>query len=222
MNTDPTFERVRWRTRQQALSEMGLSPERIGLTTARLQRVRDALDFYVRRFWTVTPQGYVVLPRQALDTVPSEVRLRVLAKALKTVHPTQQEVSLAALERWELTRPRQTTLDGCVLVHTKTWLFVAREAARMTGRKDIQAGRITSWNRFHIWASQDVTVAGGGGESALPAAVRRAVPKIVHPTEARVSFMIGTQKELEKRIALDYNKQSGIQVFIAFDEGNSG
>ncbi|MBQ7412996.1 MAG: tRNA lysidine(34) synthetase TilS, partial [Alphaproteobacteria bacterium] len=161
MNADDSYERVRWRKRQSQLSAFGLTPEMIGKTTCRLNRVRQAMDFYTHRFEQalvdVDPRGYITISLSALNAVPLEIQLRVLLNGIKKISGIPL-LSLDGVERWLDRRPKQMTLGGCVLLQQQGLLFIARELTRMEKSKAIPANQPTNWDRFRILSSCPVQI----------------------------------------------------------------
>ena len=221
MNSDDSYERVRWRKRQSQLSAFGLTPEVIGKTAFRLNRVRQAMDFYTRRFEQaladVDPRGYMTISLSALNAVPMEIQLRVLLNGIKRISGIPL-LSLDGIERWLVRRPKQITLGGCILLQQQGLLFIARESARMEKVKMIPAHQPTDWDRFRVLSSCPVQIQAGNDDKTIPFAVRQSIPNIITDSSVSVSFMMETQKELEKKFSLDYKEKKIETVVIQFRE----
>ena len=157
MNTDDSYERVRWRNRQKQFDDYGLTTAVVGRSMKRLQRVREAVDFYVCRFFDtladIMPEGYALTQMQAFLQVPAEIRLRVLEKTIKVINPSVAVISLDGLEKWLEQMPKKATLGGCVLTIQKGVLFVSREASRMEKSIAVPKNKITHWDRFMVLSS---------------------------------------------------------------------
>ena len=228
MNYDQSYERVRWRNRQKDLSEYGLSPCVIERTVRRLQRVRTALDFYVRRFTDAlvdfNPEGYVSVSKQALDTLPDEIKLRVLAGILQKLNPKKETVSLDSLEKWLLENPKKTTMNGCVLAEKNGILFVAREYTRSPETVRVLPWVQTKIGDFVVLSSLAVDVSVGKtacSMTELPYCIRKSVPIVVSDTDILVYFLPKNKKELEKKLTLDYkNKKKHIICFQLKEKEN--
>ena len=220
MNDDETYERVRWRKRQEQLSRWGLTPALLGRITNRFSRIREALDFYVARFTDAlldfSPKGFASVQEQAFLSLPDEIRLRVLKKALEIIADDTSPVSLESLERWISLFPRKSTLAGCVLVRQGGLLFIARESSRMPSPKKIQIRKWTRWDRFMVLSSSPLQIQAGSDDKSIPFSVRQSVPKIITTSPVQVLFLTGNKKELEKKFAFEYKKGHHI-VFISFE-----
>ena len=216
MNADDSYERVRWRNRQKQFDDYGLTTAVVGRSMKRLQRVREAVDFYVGRFFDtladIMPEGYDLIQLQAFLQVPAEIRLRVLEKTIKVINPSVAVISLDGLEKWLEQMPKKSTLGGCVLTIQKGVLFVSREASRMAKPVVIPENKITHWDRFMVLSSCPIQLVVGNKDKTLPVDVRASIPSV--SDDVSMKFMCGTQKELEKRFALDYKKKK--IVFFMF------
>lgn len=215
MNADDSYERVRWRNRQKQFDDYGLTTAVLGRSMKRLQRVREAVDFYVCRFFDtladIMPEGYALTQMQAFLQVPAEIRLRVLEKTIKVINPSVAVISLDGLEKWLEQMPKKATLGGCVLTIQKGVLFVSREASRMEKSIAVPKNKITHWDRFMVLSSCPFQLTVGNKDKTLPIDVRASIPSVAE--DISIKFMCGTQKELEKRFALDYKKKK-IVIFL--------
>ena len=108
--------------------------------------------------------------------------------------------------------PKKSTLGGCVLTIQKGVLFVSREASRMAKPVVIPENKITHWDRFMVLSSCPIQLVVGNKDKTLPVDVRASIPSV--SDDVSMKFMCGTQKELEKRFALDYKKKK--IVFFMF------
>lgn len=221
MNGDEVYERVRWRNRQQTLSEIGLTPDVVDRTTRRLSRVRQALDFYTDRFMKaltdIHPEGYATITWQSLTAVPEEIAIRVVVRTLEIINPSLKNLSLDSVEKWWNQSPRQATLGGCVLVRQKGILFIAREPDRMARPAVVPAGVWSRWDRFRVFSSVPVQISNGGTDKELPALVRRSVPSVSAECPVRVCFGEKGQKKLENLFSSDYKNNNKNIVWIVFE-----
>ena len=216
MNVDESYERVRWRNRQEQMDAYGLTSTVLGRSIKRLQRVREAIDFYTARFFDtlvdVMPEGYALIQLQAFQMVPVEVRLRVIEKTLKEINPSVSVISLDAMEKWLDKMPKKATLAGCVLTLQKGALFVSREVSRLEQNASVPANTLTHWDRFLVLASCPVQIVWGNKDKSLPVDVRNSIPYV--SDNIPVKFIEGTQKGLEKQFALDYKKRKQKMVIF--------
>ncbi|MDY6407570.1 MAG: tRNA lysidine(34) synthetase TilS [Pseudomonadota bacterium] len=220
MNEDEAYERVRWRHRQQILSDCGLTPDRIGLSCRRLHRAKEALDFYANRFYDtladLSPTGFFTIQEQAFSTLPDEIKLRVISKIFSVLNPQKTPVSFESTEQWIDNYPKSATLGGCVLVRQSGLLFIARELRRLSKPIIIHPNQITDWNDFCVLSSCSIQIQAGNQNSDLPYLIRRGLPHVVSNEPFSLHFMTGTKKELEKKFALDYKRKSSEIILILF------
>lgn len=139
-NTDPRFDRVRVRGALETLAGVGLGPERLAATAARMGRAREALEAAAlaaaRRCLTPGRLGELTLAPRELAPEPAEIRLRVLAGALCWVSGAVYRPRLARLVA--LLQAIETdalghgaTLHGCVLRPRSGGVAIRREPARV-------------------------------------------------------------------------------------------
>ncbi len=211
MNRDAAYERVRWRGRQAVLSDMGLTPGRIGLTAGRLRRARAALEYYTdeacRQVMKSHAEGYVTLDRRVFDMLPDEIRVRILMRVIRLV--SGQGVELDQAEAWLSQDVARATLGNCYLIRQKTKIWVAPEYQRMPAPITVKAGQSVQWGRFLIDASVNVCVCVGKPEKharRVPFLVRQAIPVLSADTDIDVLFRMQSEKGLENRGNLPYNK----------------
>lgn len=140
-NLSARFLRPRLRGVRSVLDKEGLSNKRLALTSARLNRAREALDFYAVRAFTqsVTERSEtsIILNGALLQQEPEEVFLRVLLLCLKELGgedgygPRFEKVENLS-RRLYLTQTRtRATLGGCLFTYTpkNSILKVEREGA---------------------------------------------------------------------------------------------
>jgi tRNA(Ile)-lysidine synthase len=121
MNADARFARVRVRLGWPQLAPLGITPERLVETAAHLARAREALEITTQAVLARACQPYeggVAIDPVALAGAPTELGLRVLAKALMAVssnpyRPRFDRLSalFAAITQGDLGGGR--TLHGC-------------------------------------------------------------------------------------------------------------
>lgn len=214
MNRDTSFERVRWRTQLPALEKMGLSANLLYTTTKRLNRARNALDFYTQTFIdthvTIENQGYARVETTAFSHLPLEIRLRVLARLLALIGQADKPLSMEALENALERLPTNLTLGECHLITHKNGLFIAKESARMAPPLKIPPLTWIKWDRFWVWSDVPATL-----RAAVP---HKRVPGI--PYLVQQSFPSFTPAKIP---TLDYNQNIPyINMHIHFTPKNKG
>ena len=129
-NSDPRFERVRWRETMPVLAEQGLTAERLGRLAERMARLDEAVAQRAREVLAeaMLPDGASEhgprLRFSMLALEPEEIALRVLALALDVAVPGGEghgrlerlEACVAALiQAARAGSALRRTLSGCVL-----------------------------------------------------------------------------------------------------------
>jgi tRNA(Ile)-lysidine synthase len=103
-NTAPIFERSRLRAAQGTLIGLGLTQDSLGLSARRLQWARAALDWAVCQFcrqaacYRVDPCGLIRVDAAAWGALPSELKVRVLLRAISAVGGDGRAPARAKLE----------------------------------------------------------------------------------------------------------------------------
>jgi tRNA(Ile)-lysidine synthase len=123
MNCDPRFARARLRTSWPMLEEAGLTAKRIADAARHIGRARSALEHDVTALMATASRengGIVLLDGVMLASVPEEIGLRALARALRQVSSRgygprfeRLERLLAAIGAGTLGKGR--TLHGCMV-----------------------------------------------------------------------------------------------------------
>jgi tRNA(Ile)-lysidine synthase len=136
-NTDPRYERVRWRNTLEILQQQGLAPAMIALSVGRLDRARQALEHATARLEAdaVVHQGErATLHLDAVQGEPEELMVRLLQRLIVRYGAGSEPPQLAALERlsgWITAGPGGgRTLAGCRIRRRKGALLVSREPPR--------------------------------------------------------------------------------------------
>ena len=235
MNYSPLYERVLWRNRQKNLSEMGLTPGTISVLTKRLLRAKQTIDFYADSFIKnsvlLSPAGYAFIAKMAWEMAPTEIRLRALLHLLPLISGQDKIVSLESVENLLNTPKKSATLSGCQIIFHKKGVFIAREMRVPSAPKKLKAGEFTRWDRFDIFAPKSLLLSHQAPKKRikdLPYLVQKTFPFVeyecVHYSIDADSFCglyfpevaVLTQKELEKKVQLDYKKKNKT-LFIHFN-----
>ena len=142
-NADERFERVRLRNVWSHLAALGLTPEKLALSAQRLQRAKVACTHITDDIWNRQLRrrdpGWLELSIAALRTLPEEIILRLLARAMAEARGLPQAGrDLAGLERllpWLREEgenaPRTRTLAGVHFERRGEALLVGREPGRI-------------------------------------------------------------------------------------------
>ena len=218
MNRDTTFERVRWREQLNTLWQTGLTKAGILLSAKRLQRAKEALNFYTDSFFKthveIDERGFAKISKTAFEQVPLEIRLRILSKTLDIIGQSDTPLSMEALENALMDFKPRFTLAHCHIITYRNHIFIAKEHARQEGEKIIPAKKWIRWDRFRIWCDQPAIVHAG-----LTKKIHKNIPYLVQQ-----SFpIVEAKKTLEKNQKLDYNLNTAhIKKIVEFIVENKG
>lgn len=218
MNQDTAFERVRWREHLKTLWQTGLTKTGLLLSAKRLQRAKDALNFYTDSFFKnhveIDNRGFAKISKMAFEQSPLETRLRVLSKTLDMIGQSDTPLSMEALENALMDFKPRFTLAHCHIITYRNHIFVAKEHARQEGEKSIPAKKWIRWDRFRIWCEEPAIVHAGATKKThknIPYLVQQSFP------------IVETKKTLEKKQKLDYNLNTAhIKKIIEFIVENKG
>ena len=235
MNYSPLYERVLWRNRQKDLSEMGLTPDTIKNLTKRLTRAKQTIDFYVESFIKnsvlLSPAGYAFICKMAWEMAPMEIRLRALLHLLPLISGQDKIVSLESVEKLLESQRKSATLSGCQIIFHKRGVFIALEMRTITSPKKLKAGECAYWDRFFVASPVSLTLSHQPPKKRiknLPYLVQKTFPHVdyenIHYSIDADCFCglyfqevpVLTQKELEKKVRLDYKKGKKT-LFIHFN-----
>ena len=218
MNQDDVFERVRWRKQLNNLWQTGLTKSGVLLSAKRLQRAKDALNFYTDSFFKeyvhIDERGFAKISKKAFYDLPLEIRLRVLTKTLDIIGQSETPLSMEATEKALENFKQRFTLGYCHVITSRGTIFVAKEYARQEPKKNIPAKKWVHWDRFRIWCEVPAVVYAGARKKThknIPYLVQQSFP------------IIEAKKTLEKNQKLDYNHNtSHIKKIIEFTVQNKG
>ncbi|WP_417584527.1 tRNA lysidine(34) synthetase TilS [Pelagibacterium sp.] len=136
-NTNPAYERTRWRNALVGLSELGLSPKRLVKAAERLKRVDEFAanatnDFIVGNVH-LDHLGIVRIESEAIRRADPEIRVRVIDRMLAVVSGKQSFFLSrieALAERIGAGANFTTTLGGARVLVEGPAVFLHREAGR--------------------------------------------------------------------------------------------
>jgi tRNA(Ile)-lysidine synthase len=159
-NRDERFERVRLRQALPMLAELGLTPEAITRSAARLERALATIEGLGREFLSrhveIRPEGFAMVDLPAFHKLDEEVAIQFLERLLGQLgggDTPPRLMAVEALHHW-LRRggAEARTLAGCRLAQRKRHLLIGREAGRISRIPVLlAAGRSLIWdNRFRI------------------------------------------------------------------------
>jgi len=175
-NENDRFARVQMRNLMPALSDAGITRERIAAAATHLRRAREAIDTAVATLIAaaveLSPCGYALVCTWRFKEAPSEIALRALSRLVEALgggeYPPRFEQTEAALH-WatqSTTAPRGRTFGGCRLERRADGrILIAREEAALDREAEQQAlkpGQTVLWDRRFL-----VTLAQVPGATAL-------------------------------------------------------
>ena len=213
MNQDMQYERVKWRKFLPELEKKGLSKEFISLSTKRLARVQETLNWVVQEAIKSSVsyfnEGYALINKDIYLTYPEEVKIRVLSDVVKSIGQTEKMISLELLERVVFDFPKKTTLANCILIPHKKGIFVAKEYSKMEKRKKIKANTIVKWDRFDIFSPVDGYVFASASlkrKKNIPYLVQQSFPCFEVEKELENTSNIEYKENLNKCIQIKFIK----------------
>jgi tRNA(Ile)-lysidine synthase len=143
-NTDPHYERVRWRQFQPQLDAMGLTIERLSLFSDRASNaadlINDSADAAHRDLVTPLDGGGASLPRGQFAVLNPLVRAALLEAILGYVSGNRSPVPLGPLEALcariaDHVPFKTSTLHGCVVAVQGRRLVIRPEGPRRSSEK---------------------------------------------------------------------------------------
>lgn len=179
-NSDRRFDRVRARATLPLLAGLGLGPQRLAETAARMARAREALEQATAdraaECLVVGPAGDLALDPGSLAAVPEEIQLRLLAGALCWVAGARYRPRLVRLQGvldalLAGSVGHGITLHGCVLRARNERVTIRREPSRVAPPVPVASGR---WDgRWALEKALDdvalsIGALGSAGLAALP------------------------------------------------------
>lgn len=126
-NENEQFARPRLRKSRQVLEEEGLTTDRITKTASRMRLAKQALEFYSEKEYQSSLESIdnsrIVFNFKKLDSVPRDVRIRVLKRAIAACTSVDQNYGprfekLENLEGQIFGSPdfKKGTLGGCIFI----------------------------------------------------------------------------------------------------------
>jgi tRNA(Ile)-lysidine synthase len=199
-NEDERFERVRLRQAAPALATLGLSPEAIARSAARLERALIPLERLARDFMAreveVRPEGFAMIDLASLRKLDDEIAIQVLERLLAHLGGGEPPrlMALEALQRWlRQGDAKARTLAGCRIAQRRRQLLIGREAGRISRAPvAIAGGESVLWdNRFRVSIGRSeapctivpVAALKLSRNPAIPAFVQASLPAILSQGE---------------------------------------
>ena len=181
-NSNPVFERVRWRGRISPDLVPAVSAAAAAIGRERSRRERAVADLLAAA--RIDAAGFLVVPFQAWAEAPAAIAERALARCLVAIAGEDygpRLENLARLCRRLLAGAAGATLGGCRILRRQGELFIFREAAAAEERASVPAGGTLRWDRrFVIHSRTAGTIArlGDFGWASLPKGLRPlAIPR---------------------------------------------
>ena len=159
-NKNPKYARTVLRNSLESADEGELTIEQLTTLSNRCARARIVLEEDAARVMAqccrVYPEGYVQLDVAKFRTVPAEISLRVLSRAIRCIGGRGYGPKQAQLERvhgliQEGRFRRSRTLGGCQISYRDGVLLVFREYRNLPALVEMTAGQPILWdNRFRV------------------------------------------------------------------------
>jgi tRNA(Ile)-lysidine synthase len=175
-NSNPVFERVRWRRLIPAdlVPSLAVAAAEIGEE----RRLREAAVADLLAGVRIHPAGFLTMPLAELRAAPADLAERALARCLIVIGGDSyapSQASLARLRQALAAGLTGRTLGGCRLVCRGSRLFIFREADAAAQRVAIRAGDVVRWDgRYDLKTAASGMIArlGEAGWAKLPASRR--------------------------------------------------
>jgi tRNA(Ile)-lysidine synthase len=185
-NSDPGFERIRWRNLIPCDLAPGISGAAAEIGEERRRREGEVADLLAAA--RIGAAGFIELPLAELKAAAPEIAQRAVARCLIVVggdaYPPARE-SLARLLAMLDKGSRGRTLGGCRVLFRGTWLLICREPDAARERFAVRPGIVHRWDgRFLLEAATSGEIArlGDDGWQKLPVEARHpALPREVVP-----------------------------------------
>jgi tRNA(Ile)-lysidine synthase len=193
-NASDRYTRVRVRKAMPALTDLGLTTERLAGTARRMARAEAALaavtDDLLARAAT-DHAGVWSVDADVLATAPDEIALRLIVRLIRAIRPSEHPPRAEAPETWHTAfragvAPRRATMAGVVL-HLKgdrLWLYAE------AGRRGFPETAVDG-DGVHLWDGRlGVSIAGSDGRrliiapgrdrtlAGMPAAAAASLPAV--------------------------------------------
>lgn len=196
-NQDERFERVRLRQAMPLLAEIGLTPEAVARSAARLERALHPIEELCRDFMArhveLRPEGFAMVALAAFRKLDEEVAIQLLERLLGRLGGGDEPPRLMAVEalhrRLRQNGSEARTLAGCRIAPRRRHLLIGREAGRISRTPVLLVpGRSVLWdNRFRISSGEtgrDVAIVPVLGlkvprNPAIPAFVQEGLPALL-------------------------------------------
>ncbi len=227
MNKDTAYERVRWRQRQKDLDGISLTAPVVAKSISRLQRAKEALDFYTQGFIdkcvTKSSFGFIQFDETTFLSNPTEIRIRIIHHLLQNISPKKQIISLESIEQIATTMPRHATLAGCQWVCSHHQIFIALELKNVPSNVLIPENQWTKWGTLKIWTNKSFVA-----EPCAPKPRIKGIPYLIQRTFLKIpashfikKMPICFEKDLEKKLILDYKNKAPVIVIATEERGQN-
>ena len=138
-NTDTRFDRIKARRALDALADLGVGADSLGVVANNMNEAREALEAFAQnaaRECLRVSHGSVVFDRHKLLGLPSEVQRRLWCHALDWINPTPYPPRRAALAQLldAVEAQQATTLGGCVIKCRKAEVWLFREFTQVSNQ----------------------------------------------------------------------------------------
>ena len=192
-NASDRYARVRVRKAMPALTDLGLTADRLAGTARRMARAEAALaaatDDLIARA-AVDHTGVWSVDAGVLAAAPDEIALRLIVRLIRAIRPSEHPPRAEAPETWHAAfragaAPRRATMAGVVLHLRSDHLWLYAEA----GRRGFPEMAVDG-DGIHLWdgrlgvsiAGSDgrrlIIGAGSGRPGGMPAAAAASLPAV--------------------------------------------
>ncbi len=153
-NDDTKFERIRWRQTARKIFEVGLSAEKLALSSDRLAAVDDDIDMmvdeFMRREHVITPLGLVRIPRNAFLALPRTLKRRLLQRLLTWMGGHSKPIAAGLVDNlcraMDAGEINGRTVAGCLIRPRQSVVLMSREYAAISDLTMAATGRQMTWD----------------------------------------------------------------------------
>ncbi|MDB5586979.1 MAG: tilS [Devosia sp.] len=210
-NTDPHYERVRWRNAMPALAELGLDAPTLARFAQRMGEADAAIaqmaDSYFEALVTLDGFGAARIDHADYAALSPAIAVRLLGRVLNIVGGRQKPRALGLVERLQNTLAtgdlaKAATAHGCVVRTSGGAILVAREPGRA-----LPPDAMLLPHSELVW-DQRFLIVNGSGEAGLTASVADYLPR--HRLEEFLGFKVTAPAEAIRTAPIVRDEAGGV------------
>lgn len=210
-NSDPHYERVRWRNAMPQLAELGLDAPTLARFAQRMGEADAAIaqmaDSYFDALVTLDGFGAGRIDHADYAALSPAIAVRLLGRVLNIVGGRQKPRALGLVERLQNTLAtgdlaKAATAHGCVVRTSSGAILVAREPGRA-----LPSDAMLLPHSELVW-DQRFLIVNGSGEAGLTAGVADYLPR--HRLEEFLGFKVTAPAEAIRTAPIVRDAEGGV------------